>query len=244
MLREKECLACGRKIAYEPTRGKDRKYCTDPECVAKRIKDATAARVSKRGECITDGCHNLISRVSYELCEACYGRLRRRGTIEYKSIPYRTLNSAGYVRVREPKHCLSDSTGSVYEHRFVYYKHHGDGPFACNWCGKKVTWFDMHIDHLDNNITNNDISNLVASCPICNQQRGNSKRRQTMISKRGVLIEYNGEKKTAGEWAETIGITRASLLFRLKSGWTIEKALTTPRGVTGPKRQESQFKNQ
>ena len=43
-----------------------------------------------------------------------------------------------------------------------------------------------------------------------------------------VLIEYNGVKQGLMEWAENLGISYLCLEWRLKNGWTIEKAFTTP----------------
>ena len=45
---------------------------------------------------------------------------------------------------------------------------------------------------------------------------------------RNVLYEHNGEALTLSEWAERIGLRRESLRDRLQSGWTLERALTTP----------------
>jgi hypothetical protein len=47
-------------------------------------------------------------------------------------------------------------------------------------------------------------------------------------------LEFNGQKKTITEWAKEIGIARRSLSDRIDSGWSVEKALTTPkRGKLG-----------
>jgi hypothetical protein len=51
-------------------------------------------------------------------------------------------------------------------------------------------------------------------------------------------ISFNGETKTATEWAQQIGITKHALLDRLdKFKWTIERAITTPpyQGKSKPK---------
>lgn len=42
-------------------------------------------------------------------------------------------------------------------------------------------------------------------------------------------LEFNGERLTITEWALRIGIDRTSLLERISTGWSVEKALTTPR---------------
>jgi hypothetical protein len=41
-------------------------------------------------------------------------------------------------------------------------------------------------------------------------------------------ITYNGETLTVPQWAERLGLTRESLRDRLDSGWSIERAVTTP----------------
>ena len=45
---------------------------------------------------------------------------------------------------------------------------------------------------------------------------------------RNVLFEHGGESLTLSEWSERLGLARSSLRDRIKAGWTIEKALTTP----------------
>lgn len=42
-------------------------------------------------------------------------------------------------------------------------------------------------------------------------------------------LEYNGETMTMAEWARKLGISSSSLYGRLKRGWSIDKALSTPK---------------
>lgn len=42
------------------------------------------------------------------------------------------------------------------------------------------------------------------------------------------LIEHNGENLTLAEWAKRYSLDRVTLRDRLKRGWTVEQALTTP----------------
>jgi len=46
-----------------------------------------------------------------------------------------------------------------------------------------------------------------------------------------VLIEYNGVKQGIRQWADKLGVSYLMLDWRLKNGWTIEEAFTTPSGV-------------
>ena len=45
-----------------------------------------------------------------------------------------------------------------------------------------------------------------------------------------VLIEYNGVKQGIRQWADKLGVSYLMLDWRLKNGWTIEEAFTTPSG--------------
>lgn len=43
------------------------------------------------------------------------------------------------------------------------------------------------------------------------------------------VLEYNGEKHTAAQWARILGFERHTILHRIdKLGWDVERALTTP----------------
>lgn len=45
---------------------------------------------------------------------------------------------------------------------------------------------------------------------------------------RNVRFEHGGESLTLSEWAERLGMARESLRDRIQSGWSVERALTTP----------------
>lgn len=42
------------------------------------------------------------------------------------------------------------------------------------------------------------------------------------------LLEYNEKRQTIAQWSAEIGIEQTTLSARLRMGWSIEKALTTP----------------
>lgn len=166
-------------------------------------------------------------------------RMRRKGTTDYKPAPpYRLNQSAGYIWLREPNHPLSDSRGLVYEHRFVFYEHNGQGPFKCHWCGVEVDWKCVDIDHLDDNPSNNNISNLVPSCHKCNTKRGTWK----MVEARRAgwtQITHKGVTKNASEWARELGLSRSAFMRRIEL-WGVDEAITRPRGKSGPKKAKSE----
>lgn len=42
-------------------------------------------------------------------------------------------------------------------------------------------------------------------------------------------ITFNGETKTRAEWCEQLGLTKHAIRHRLRKGWCIEEAVTTPK---------------
>lgn len=55
-------------------------------------------------------------------------------------------------------------------------------------------------------------------------------KQQLNNQRRNRVIELNGERKTIAQWADSLGIDWYTLRSRLdRYGWTIERALTTPK---------------
>lgn len=174
-VREGACIICSQAFTYSVGRGSDgRKTCSVP-CKRKLITITWEARKARAPKCNTDGCNNKCARPSYGLCEACYMRLWRNGTVETISKKGRSTyrrHEGGYVMVNKPDHPLSTSNGYVSEHRMVMYDHHGKGPHPCYWCGKVLEWKRICIDHLNEKKDDNRLDNLVLSCRRCNEARG------------------------------------------------------------------------
>ena len=239
------CAGCGVAMSHPEGRGKAAKYCGEG-CRVTRGNQDRATRTYE--ECSVDGCCKPATRVTSVMCETHYYRKRRTGmtslrpvtlsntvkpTAELRVIPETVEHSGGYLMNYAPDHPLArGSHPRVYQHRVVYYEHHGAGPFKCNWCACPVTWEGMHVDHVDDDKQNNDISNLVASCPTCNQARGQWKMRLFHRQRTGVRI---GDRlHTLNEGAAIAGISRNSILARLAKGWPVERAVFEPRGKSGP----------
>lgn len=94
----------------------------------------------------------------------------------------RHFHREGYITLVIHNHPLVGVTGrggtNHLEHRIVFFDHHGKGPFKCHWCRTKVTWLNMHVDHVNNIRHDNRISNLVSSCAPCNMGRGRKRAKQ------------------------------------------------------------------
>jgi hypothetical protein len=183
--------------------------------------------------CKVDKCEMPEKKGRIGYCEKHYMRMYRTGTTEKtrKSMPHE--HTGGYLLVPARGHPMAIGRSHAYEHRLVYFDAHGEGPFNCHWCNKIVSWKDLHIDHIDDIKTNNDIANLAPSCAICNQQRGRYKASFTWRLKTGITAL--GMTKTLSEWSVYSGIARASIKWRVQHGWTMDQAVSKPRGVRGQK---------
>lgn len=54
--------------------------------------------------------------------------------------------------------------------------------------------------------------------------------REQMQNKRSnVLLEFMGQRKTARQWSETLGLPYRTIRTRISRGWTVERALTAPK---------------
>lgn len=127
--------------------------------------------------CTIQGCTKAARQRGW--CPMHYERWRTKGHPEVQRARKGCVDAGGYiVRRLTYNHPLADRTGRTYEHRVVLFACIGDGVHACHWCLKPVSWSDrtLHVDHLDDDRTNNNPSNLVPSCLGCNSGRANAGR--------------------------------------------------------------------
>lgn len=232
------CATCGNQFSFGVGRGLARKYC-GPECASASQVKARADRVAALPSCGVDGCQRKARSSKQPLCETHYYRVRRNGSLALKletnPPPACVSHTQGYVLEWAPNHPLARGSSRVYQHRLVLHEALGEGPFDCHWCGVSVTWDDMHVDHLNGVRDDNAPSNLVPSCPACNIKRGTETMTATHRARSKAKVEWQGESLTLGEWGARLGITAQSVRFRLAAGWEKGRALTEPRGVTGPR---------
>jgi predicted DNA-binding protein YlxM (UPF0122 family) len=50
------------------------------------------------------------------------------------------------------------------------------------------------------------------------------------------LVHYRGETRTLTEWADLLKINRQTLRNRIRAGWSIERAMTSPVESVGYRR--------
>lgn len=177
--------------------------------------------------CKIRGCDRESQYKAQDVCQKHYFRFMRTGSYEKSKPKYRKSNPKGYQTIYKPSHPLSHKDGYVYEHRFVVYEEIGENLSSCEICEKPVTWKTVHIDHIDNDVTNNERRNLRPLCRVCNV--GRSDRPQHTYHGRGA-ITWSGETKTPNEWGkdDRIPVRGHTIRQRLKRGLSVEDALFMP----------------
>jgi hypothetical protein len=63
-----------------------------------------------------------------------------------------------------------------------------------------------------------------------NNVRWETVREQNLNTRRTTLLTFNGKTLPLAEWVKETGIPRQRLQMRLRSGYTVEQAMTLPRG--------------
>jgi len=78
-----------------------------------------------------------------------------------------------------------------------------------------------------------EIDRIESSGDYCPENcRWVTHHQQTRNHRRNHWIEFNGERNTITDWSKKIGGAHSLIRHRLRLGWTIERALTTPPART------------
>lgn len=232
-VRTRLCAQCNRQFSYQVGVGKDRLFCGQ-KCKTENVIAKRKVQCAKL-QCSVHDCHKPPRAAGSAYCEMHYARMYQRGTVEPRVLKAKIDHSHGYILVREPSHPLcTQGQPYVYEHRKVFYDANGAGPFRCHVCTAPVTWADMHVDHLDDDPTNNDIDNLRPACPTCNQWRGREKRARS-AEPRASLSQRSARLSVSRSGLERWGCRWTTLNRRIRNGGEAELALSEPGGSTGRK---------
>lgn len=109
-----------------------------------------------------------------------------------------------------------------------YYLYGGKGIKVCNewnddfnifyeWATNNGYTDDLTLDRVDGN---------KDYCP--ENCRWATYKQQANNTTQNHLLSFNGETHSIYEWAEMVGLSKKCLSERIRRGWTIERALTTP----------------
>lgn len=170
--KSKECRHCGMQFTFRISRGTDRVFCS-ARCQYDALEIRRKAAKELSPKCKTDGCERPATKKRSTICEACYFRIRRNGTVRLKPRKGFSVRPAGYVTLFDRSHPIATKSGMLYEHRKVVYDVVGDLPKACFWCSKSLGgWNEVVIDHLNEHKGDNRLENLKIVCNDCNRARG------------------------------------------------------------------------
>lgn len=138
--------------------------------------------------CAVEGCDKSPRSATAELCKMHYHRWYRHGDVRKVATKRKTGQQRRYVVEHNPQHPIAPPSGKIWVHRRVLYDTIGAGPHPCHWCGLSLQWrheqreLSIHVDHLDGQTDNNEVSNLVVSCPSCNTARGVRSRHEALVA--------------------------------------------------------------
>lgn len=142
--------------------------------------------------CQVQDCTSEARSKSADLCKKHYHRQYRHGRIDADFRNIKTAGPGTYKRTYRPGHPVSSVLGMAYLHRVILFDAIGSGPHICHWCGTRVAWGNdvgaldnLCVDHLDNNKSHNDLSNLVPSCNPCNAGRALQLRHEVVVAMGG-----------------------------------------------------------
>lgn len=182
--------------------------------------------------CSVDGCEKKAMYKADRICQMHYFRRMRNGTFELvRSRKYRVVNPAGYHSIYEPSHDLSQSTGYVFEHRKVLFDAFGHSLERCEICGKPWSWdaiFYSHVDHINEDKSDNRLCNLRPLCNGCNTKRG----APDLYTFHGrIAVTIGEETMTPEEWSRVEGVlvSGKTIRDRIANGMSHYDAVYAPK---------------
>jgi len=164
--------------------------------------------------CKIDGCERSSQYKSQDVCQMHYFRFMRGGSYELKKRKEKFFDDRGYVLMCLPNHKLSSKNGLIREHTVVAYAKYGDTLPDCELCGKRLLWGgrSTHIDHIDNDKSNNAPENLRPLCNGCNSSR--PYREGGKLREGALYISFNGRVMSVKMWAKEPGVMVSSGTIR------------------------------
>lgn len=109
----------------------------------------------------------------------------------------------------------------------AYKNYGGRGIFVCDDWQKYENFRDWALENgYKEGLTIERIDVNKGYCPenCCWIPKG----KQSNNTRRTIVIEFNGKKQNLAEWSMETGIAYTTLFNRIKKGWSVEDALTTP----------------
>jgi len=164
--------------------------------------------------CSTENCDE--KHYAKSLCKKCHNKALPKGYTSWLNMKSRCFN---------PKHPHFTNYGGRGITVCDRYKN-SFSEFSSD-LGKRPAGFS--IDRI-----NNDAGYTCGKCEHCKQNgwlfnlRWSDRATQQRNTRSNVVLEFNGRSQCITDWAIELGINRYAIYARIKNGWTINRALTTP----------------
>jgi len=170
-------------------------------------------------KCKIEGCKFSPRNMSIELCERHYRRFLKHGDYNI-----RIIERHGY-RNHPLYDCWHHIHDRCYSRNCKNYSNYGGRGITCceewkspkdfiEWCLSNGWEQGLQIDRIDNN-GNYEPSNCRFSTP--KEQMNNTRSNK--------IIEHNGAVRTLQQWGEYLGIKPNTILYRIRRGWSVGRAL-------------------
>lgn len=156
----------------------------------------------------------------------CSGHTKSCGCIRIEA-EYNKTHGKAYTRIYETWSGIKRRTSSRNRKNRKDYKHYKNVGMCEEWKNDFESFYKWAMDNgYEENLTIDRIDNNKGYSP--DNCRWATPKMQSNNKSDNHIITYKGEAKTISEWAEITNIEYQTLFHRIKNGWSVEKAFTTP----------------
>lgn len=212
----------------------------DPNDGRLGFEDLTGARFERL---TVLGLHGMRGRKRYWECQCDCGKVR---FVEGSALNRGRSLSCGCIRKdrayrthgmhdTRQYHIWENMKARCSNEKCMYYKFYGGrGIQVCErWLTFAAFWEDMrdgYADHLtiDRKDCNGDYEPGNCRWATIDEQKANVRS--------NIWLAFRGERKTRAQWAKALGFRPGMILKRIRAGWSVDEALSTPPLRSGEKR--------
>lgn len=151
---------------------------------------------------------------------------KTRTTKSCRSCLYKRITKHGKSNSQENK-AWKDMKARCNNYKTTGYENYGGR--GISYCAEWETFDVFYRDMGDAPSKKHSLDRVDVNGNYCKENcRWATKQQQARNQRTNIKITYKNETKILVEWSEFLGIKYGVLLYRIKNGWSIEDAFTTP----------------